>query len=69
MPSRTIKFGSEEFKITITGNAPGIIIDGLTNEVNEWLSKMGSSVFFIGKTWRKKRRALNLKLTITRKKK
>jgi len=62
MDSYKRHFEGEEFVISIAGNAPGMINEGLKQVIDAWLNKMGSSVYF------NNRKKLILKLNIRRKK-
>ena len=53
----------EQFIISISGNAPEMIIQSLKHDIDTWLNKMGSTVYF------KKRKRLKLTLNIVKTKK
>jgi hypothetical protein len=55
--------GKEHFDISITGNAPGMVEFWVEEAARKWLDKQGSTFYFTGA---KKRKALLLKLKITR---
>lgn len=56
-----VKYSGEEFIVSISGNSPAMIEDGVEAVVREWLSVRGSTRYFNGETKREKL-VLNLKI-------